>query len=362
MLEMSYQWLVSSCLGADWNMNNDDSENDTHANNDFEMKEEEVYEQKGEEQEGITPEVGEERLKNDDNSSSNNSSDNIYVSGAANSTSSSSPQKRKKRTVSRIITRKMWKVSKSGIKSIYSISHSLGKITGVTSSPSSSSARMNGDKDSYDETNIDTAEAKIRTNNDVYLKNHPRMKVGLVEEKSVYFDCCDGDSNDVCYNDVENENVESHTNIFNGDDNEDEISSSSSLSSASIPRKRSRLLLDNHLSADNDYNDNVTEYNNDSDSDAEDNDVGQSQMRPVEPEFSGTLPLKFYSSPSISQCNLNVRGKSYVEDHVKIPAEEPAMELVAVDLLETDSPVHQIADLENCTAKVRNFWIAITQD
>ena len=69
----------------------------------------------------------------------------------------------------------------------------------------------------------------------------------------------------------------------------------------------------------------------------------------VEPVYRGTLPTEFYLEPP--STNLNIRGNTYLEDRIKVPAGEPAMDLVAVDLLEGDEPVHNVAAARNGTAQ-----------
>ena len=124
-----------------------------------------------------------------------------------------------------------------------------------------------------------------------------------------------------------------------------------------MPRKRSKLHHHQQHPSDISERSNLSEFSEEYDADEADknttnnnNDIGESKFR-IEPVFRGTLPQKYWRSPPAT--NLNIRGKTYMDDNIKVAADEPAMNLVAVDLLESERPIHNIAELKNCTAKVK---------
>jgi hypothetical protein len=81
-------------------------------------------------------------------------------------------------------------------------------------------------------------------------------------------------------------------------------------------------------------------------------------ISPPETEFDdawaadGTTPSRFWSYPG--SCNLQIRGPTYLEDRVKIPALAPMFDLYASDLVDGDEPFWDISktlpSVQHCTA------------
>jgi len=204
--------------------------------------------------------------------------------------------KRKKKTKS--IPKKVWHASKRSLKSL---SSSLVVLTSSRATSQQQPTRKAAD----DMDSFSSAEA------------------ALARDDSVYFDaadCLDGTSPSsmMLLSHRRSSSVES------------DVSSTSS-GNAPVPRKRSRH---EEIGPALDQGANEQE--------------GESAIR-VQPVYRGTLSEKYYSSPSTT--NLRVRGKTYMDDKVKVPAEEPVMDLVAVDLIEGDEPIHHIAEKERGTAR-----------